>query len=92
MCLFTISYSILLNVVLFVFLQDDFTKRKKIAAIRRALQSEPVDVLTLRQQCISRGGLLQDDLRREAWAKLLFVNVDDIPRKPGMFTWRTDFF
>lgn len=62
--------------------RDDFTKKKKIAAIHRALQTEPVDVLTLRQLCISRGGLLQDDLRKEAWAKLLFVNVEEIPSKP----------
>jgi len=74
-----------LFMILLFLLPDDFTKKKKIAAIHRALRTEPVDVLTLRQLCISRGGLLQDDLRKEAWAKLLFVDVNKIPSKPGRF-------
>ena len=64
-------------------LADDLTKRQKISAIRRVLNAEAVDIDTLRQLAISRGGLLSDELRLQAWPKLLSVDVNNIPPKPG---------
>ena len=53
-----------------------------MATIRRVLNAETVDVDTLRQLAISRGGLLSDDLRLQAWPKLLSVDVSNISPKP----------
>ena len=64
-------------------LADDLTKKQKISAIRRVLNAEAVDIDTLRQLAISRGGLLSDELRLQAWPKLLSVDVKNIPPKPG---------
>lgn len=50
--------------------------------ILRALKSSPPDVATLRQLAISRGGLLDNDLRQKAWPTLLNIDVTKIPSKP----------
>ena len=73
---------------IFLFLLDDLTKRQKILAINRVLKTEPVDVETLKQLCISRGGLLSDEIRKKAWPKLLQVDVGNILDKPGIYTLR----
>uniref|UniRef100_A0A8C8CLR7 Zgc:63863 n=1 Tax=Oncorhynchus tshawytscha TaxID=74940 RepID=A0A8C8CLR7_ONCTS len=44
-----------------------------------ALNSDPVDIETLRRAAISEGGLLTDEIRREVWPKLLSVNVYKLP-------------
>lgn len=62
--------------------RDDFTKRQKVLAIGRVLKTEPVDVGTLKQFCISRGGLLSDDIRKKTWHKLLSADVENILQKP----------
>ena len=58
--------------------------------ILRALKSSPPDVATLRQLAISRGGLLDNDLRQKAWPTLLNIDVTKIPSKPGslFLLWR----
>ena len=58
-------------------------------AIRKALNADPVDIASLRQLAISRGGLINDELRLRAWPKLLNVNVFNIgikPSKAGVFS------
>ncbi|XP_007906860.1 TBC1 domain family member 20 [Callorhinchus milii] len=64
--------------------QDYESKRKrKVAEIQHALNSSPVDVAALRRMAISEGGLLTDEIRSKVWPKLLNVNTDDLPPKPG---------
>lgn len=58
-------------------------KKQKLAEIQRALNSDPVDIETLRSAAVSEGGLLTDDVRRKVWPKLLSINVFDLPAKPG---------
>lgn len=50
--------------------------------IHQALNSDPVDIETLRQAAVSEGGLLTDEIRRKVWPKLLSVNVYNLPVKP----------
>ena len=69
-------------------LADELTKKQKILAIRRVLNAESVDIDTLRQLAISRGGLLSDELRLQAWPKLLSVDVNNIPPKPGKYEFK----
>ncbi|PVD20727.1 hypothetical protein C0Q70_18888 [Pomacea canaliculata] len=56
--------------------------QRKAKKIEQILSKDPVDIAELRQQSISRGGLLTDDLRRRAWPILLNVNVKNITPKP----------
>ena len=63
--------------------EDELSRKQKVAVISRALSSDPVDVATLRQLAISRGGLVNDELRKKAWPKLLNVGLEDISPKPG---------
>ncbi|KAK3532546.1 hypothetical protein QTP86_023733 [Hemibagrus guttatus] len=58
-------------------------KKQKLADIQRALNSDPVDIETLRSAAVSEGGLLTDDVRRKVWPKLLNVNVFALPAKPA---------
>ncbi|KAG5264993.1 hypothetical protein AALO_G00260280 [Alosa alosa] len=58
-------------------------KKKKLLDIHQALNSDPVDIETLRKAAVSEGGLLTDDIRRKVWPKLLNVNVYNLPTKPG---------
>ena len=62
---------------------DEHSKRHKRNMILKALSSSPPDVATLRQLAISRGGLLDDSLRKRAWPCLLDIDVQSIPAKPG---------
>lgn len=59
------------------------SKKQKLVDIHQALNSDPVDIETLRRAAISEGGLLTDDVRRKVWPKLLSINVFDLPPKPG---------
>uniref|UniRef100_A0AAV2K4G2 TBC1 domain family member 20 n=1 Tax=Knipowitschia caucasica TaxID=637954 RepID=A0AAV2K4G2_KNICA len=61
----------------------DIGKRQKLAEIHKALNSDPVDIETLRRAAVSKGGLLTDELRRKVWPKLLNINGFDLPHKPG---------
>ncbi|XP_022523749.2 TBC1 domain family member 20 [Astyanax mexicanus] len=58
-------------------------KKQKLVDIHQALNSDPVDIETLRRAAVSEGGLLTDDVRRKVWPKLLSVNVFELPAKPG---------
>uniref|UniRef100_A0AAZ3RPI7 Zgc:63863 n=1 Tax=Oncorhynchus tshawytscha TaxID=74940 RepID=A0AAZ3RPI7_ONCTS len=49
-----------------------------------ALNSDPVDIETLRRAAISEGGLLTDEIRREVWPKLLSVNFCSLLLSSGM--------
>uniref|UniRef100_A0A8C7DV70 Zgc:63863 n=1 Tax=Oncorhynchus kisutch TaxID=8019 RepID=A0A8C7DV70_ONCKI len=57
-------------------------KKLKLVEILQALNSDPVDIETLRRAAVSEGGLLTDEIRREVWPKLLSVNVYKLPAKP----------
>uniref|UniRef100_A0AAA9SW65 TBC1 domain family member 20 n=1 Tax=Bos taurus TaxID=9913 RepID=A0AAA9SW65_BOVIN len=59
-------------------------RKKKVAEIYQALNSEPTDVAALRRMAISEGGLLTDEIRRKVWPKLLNVNTNDPPPISGM--------
>lgn len=58
-------------------------KKQKLLDIHQALNSDPVDIETLRQAAVSEGGLLTDDIRRKVWPKLLNINVYSLPAKPS---------
>lgn len=62
----------------------DSKKKRKVAEIYQALNSDPIDVAALRRMAISEGGLLTDEIRCKVWPKLLSVNTDDLPPLPGM--------
>ncbi|XP_016349910.1 TBC1 domain family member 20-like, partial [Sinocyclocheilus anshuiensis] len=47
------------------------------------LNSDPVDIETLRRAAVSEGGLLTDGIRRKVWSKLLSINVYNLPAKPS---------
>ena len=66
-----------------VFFIDEASERVKIDSIKKAINKEKVDVTTLKQLAISRGGLINDELRKKAWPELLGANVEDIEPKPG---------
>ncbi|XP_029773341.1 TBC1 domain family member 20 isoform X2 [Suricata suricatta] len=63
----------------------DFTakRKKKVAEIYQALNSDPTDVAALRRMAISEGGLLTDEIRQKVWPKLLNVNTSDLPPISG---------
>ena len=54
-------------------------RKKKVAEIYQALNSDPTDVAALRRMAISEGGLLTDEIRRKVWPKLLNVSASDPP-------------
>ncbi|XP_059117604.1 TBC1 domain family member 20 isoform X2 [Peromyscus eremicus] len=52
-------------------------RKKKVAEIHQALNSDPTDVAALRRMAISEGGLLTDEIRCQVWPKLLNVNSSE---------------
>ncbi|XP_062594238.1 TBC1 domain family member 20-like [Saccostrea cucullata] len=60
--------------------EEDYSEKEQ--SILKVLSSGIVDVEGLREFAVSPGGLLNDDIRKEVWPKLLNVNVTDIPQKP----------
>ncbi|KAK7807453.1 hypothetical protein U0070_025085 [Myodes glareolus] len=54
-------------------------RKKKVAEIHQALNSDPIDVAALRRMAISEGGLLTDEIRCQVWPKLLNVNTNEPP-------------
>lgn len=54
--------------------------RGKIRRISDALETDPVDVATLRHLAISADGLITIDLRSKVWTKLLNVKAHELPR------------
>ncbi|XP_075294488.1 TBC1 domain family member 20 isoform X4 [Opisthocomus hoazin] len=68
----------------------DSKKKRKVAEIYQALNSDPIDVAALRRMAISKGGLLMDEIRCKVWPKLLSVNTDDLPPRPAGKELRED--
>ena len=66
-----------------LFFADVSSSHRKKLNIKKVLANEELDAGRLRQLAISQGGLLTNELRIEAWPKLLGVDVDDIEEKPG---------
>ena len=62
---------------------DEHSKRHKRNMIVKALNATPPDMATLRQLAISRGGLIDDSLRKRAWPCLLDIDLQSISPKPG---------
>uniref|UniRef100_A0A672NRK9 TBC1 domain family member 20 n=1 Tax=Sinocyclocheilus grahami TaxID=75366 RepID=A0A672NRK9_SINGR len=58
-------------------------KKQKLLDIHQALNSDPVDIETLRWAAVSEGGLLTDGIRRKVWPTLLSINVYNLPAKPS---------
>lgn len=54
--------------------------RGKIRRITDALETDPVDVQTLKELSTSADGLITVDLRCKVWTKLLNVNAFEITR------------
>ncbi|XP_006635905.1 TBC1 domain family member 20 [Lepisosteus oculatus] len=63
--------------------EHESKKKQKLVEIHRALNSDPVDIETLRRAAVSEGGLVADEIRRKVWPKLLSVNVYNLPPRPG---------
>lgn len=42
----------------------------------------------LREFAISPGGFVTDDLRQKAWPKMVGIDVDNIPPKPGLYCFK----
>lgn len=59
------------------FLDFNAKRKKKVAEIHQALNSDPTDVAALRRMAISEGGLLTDEIRCQVWPKLLNVNSNE---------------
>lgn len=55
---------------------------RKLAEIQRALDSDPVDIESLRRLAISPGGLINKQMRQQVWPLLINVNTKNIPPKP----------
>ena len=63
---------------------DGLSEQNKVSVIRELVDgSDECIVERLRQLAISRGGLVNDEMRRKAWPKLLSVDIDNIPQTPG---------
>lgn len=63
--------------------KDHGVQKSKRNQILSALEKDPVDVGMLRQLSISRGGLLDNNLRQKAWPLLLDIDIENIPSKPS---------
>ena len=72
------------------FTENEFQEKEK--EILAALSSKPADTERLKQLAISPEGLLTDELRRLAWPKLINIDVDNIPPKPGNVLQYSDLY
>ncbi|XP_059171224.1 TBC1 domain family member 20-like [Physella acuta] len=59
------------------------SEKRKIAMIKKALDSNPVDIESLRKLAISPGGLINKSMRQRAWPLLINVNTNNITPKPS---------
>ena len=62
---------------------DELARKTKAKTIERALAADSPDVEQLQQLALSRGGLLNDQLRMEVWPIIVGVDVSENPKKPG---------
>ncbi|BFZ12683.1 hypothetical protein BsWGS_15722 [Bradybaena similaris] len=58
-------------------------EKMKIALIRAALESDPVDIASLRKLAISPGGLVNKNMRQRVWPLLIGANTTNITPKPS---------
>ena len=56
-------------------------QKRKIRHVCAALNSDPIDMVLLKREASSYGGLLCKELRRVAWHKLLGINIYKIPKR-----------
>lgn len=56
---------------------------KKANCIKKALTDEAANMTTFQKFAISYGGLVNDEIRKQVWPKLLEANISNIPSKPG---------
>lgn len=59
-------------------------KQTKLTAIESFMKVHPVDVTSLCQLAISKGGLLTDDVRRKVWPYLIDINMYATSPRPVM--------
>ncbi|CAC5396583.1 TBC1D20 [Mytilus coruscus] len=55
---------------------------KKIELIKEALSDEDTHITTFQKFAISYGGLVNNDIRKKVWPKLLKADISDISSKP----------
>ena len=67
--------------------------KAKVRRINEALDSDPVDIESLRALGLSACGYVTDDIRCRVWPKLLNVNIYDLPRrKKGILIYTLHLF
>lgn len=57
------------------FITDLYWQSEKERRIERALSCDPIDLSALKELSLSFGGLLNKQIRKKVWPKLLGVNV-----------------
>lgn len=62
---------------------------KKANFIKKALTDEAANMTTFQKFAISYGGLVNDEIRKQVWPKLLEADISNIPSKPGYFNYIT---
>lgn len=62
--------------------QNDVKYKEKQEKIKELLSEDPVDISKLREFAISPGGFVTNELRQQAWPKMVGIDVDNIPPKP----------
>ena len=72
------------HLIFYLYFPDAQSYRQKKSAIKWIVNSADPDLDNLRQLAISRGGLLNDEIRKKAWPKLLNIDVENISPKPGI--------
>ena len=56
---------------------------EKLREVQEALERDPVDIETIRKHAISNGGLVNNEMRKKAWPKMVGVSVCDISPYDG---------
>lgn len=62
-------------------IEENVWLKAKVRKINDALDSDPVDVDTLRVLGLSEYGYVTDDIRGKVWPKLLNVNIYNLPKR-----------
>ena len=56
---------------------------EKVHKIKKLLAGDDIDIKKLQEFAISPGGFVTNEIRQEAWPKLVGIDVENIPPKPG---------
>ncbi|XP_005093564.1 TBC1 domain family member 20 [Aplysia californica] len=62
---------------------SSYVEKNKVVAIEKALASDPVDIMALKNLAISRGGLVNKSLRQRVWPLLICANTNNVTPKPS---------